>query len=111
MIDLSNGCLLMIEPTKSATIPVQDVWTRRARGLVFEGKLKQGKSWRGSHSCICGAASQSYEVITPQGRITNSLLVHYIECHRDEVPEEELIKLYAEYMDWSIEEARQHYES
>jgi hypothetical protein len=103
MIRFNDDNLMMIEPKKAATIPVQDVWTRRALTLLF--KLERDISYRGSHSCICGASSTSFTLRTPQGRQTNALLVHYVECHRSEVPRSELVKLYAECMNWDLEKA------
>lgn len=107
MICLDNEHLMMIEPTQQPVL-VQDVWTRRARGLMF--RLKEGTGWRGVHDCVCGASSQCFELITPQGRITNSLLAHYVECHRAEVPHDELVKLYAEFMNWALIETLGHME-
>ncbi len=101
MIRNDNTYLLMIEP-ESESVPIQDVWTRRAMQLLF--MLKIGKRYRGMHTCSCGATSEPFDLITPQGRITHSLVAHYIECHRDDVTQAELVKLYAEIMNCS----RQH---
>jgi len=103
VIRLDDNNLMMIEPKMAATVPIQDVWTRRALGLLFQ--LKRDVSYRGSHRCVCGASSTSFTLKTPQGRETNALLVHYVECHRSEIPRYELVKLYAEYMNWDLEKA------
>jgi len=107
MIRTDDNHLLMIEP-KSESVPIQDVWTRRAMRLLF--MLKKGKQWRGMHSCICGATSEPFDLITPQGRITNSLLAHYVECHRSDITHPELAKLYAEIMNWSTSKALENME-
>jgi hypothetical protein len=52
-----------------------------------------GYGYRGVHRCICGAKSDNQDWFLPGDVITNSLLVHYIACHRGEVPNEEIVKL------------------
>ncbi len=90
---LDNTHLMMLEPEQPTEL-LQDIWTKRARSFMFW--LKRGVSYHGCHQCSCGAASESFTLITPYRRVTNSLLLHYIETHRAEVPAQELVKLYAE---------------
>lgn len=54
-----------------------------------------GRSMRGYHECVCGERSRNYDVLLPGGHVTNSLCVHYLRYHRDEVPEEEIEKVRA----------------
>ena len=55
-----------------------------------------GTSFMGVHQCTgltCDAYSESCDYLLPYGIITNSLCVHYIQYHRDEIPENELQKI------------------
>ena len=108
MIDLSNVALMMIEPQEAATEPIDDVWSWRAIDVMDRCTKGEGR-YRGIHTCVCGKPSTNYDLITPQGRTTNSLLVHYVEQHRREIPNSELIKLYAEFAVATIDDATRHF--
>ena len=95
MIELSDKFLMMIEPQKQLTEEVNDNLTEIAQEVL--ASAKRGRSFRGFHTCICGVLSDSAEHILPSGRITNSLLVHYVRDHREEVPQKELDKLVEEH--------------
>lgn len=87
--------LLFIEPERGDLHePVLDLITR---GTVKVLSLaKPGQSYKGWHTCACGAHSGSTElwVEGPNGPVlTNSLAVHYVAFHRDEVPRSELKKM------------------
>ncbi len=89
---------LMIEPTELPTKeakgnPVIDTYTRKAAWLVHHAKITD--YYMGVHQCRCGATSDSADRWW-NGRNTNSLAVHYLALHREEVPEEELRKLQRE---------------
>lgn len=94
MIDPTG--VLMIEPRQPASpAPTIDYWTFMA-ALVYERAERSKYSYKGPHICICGAASDTYDHILPDGRITNSLAVHYVAYHRGEVEAphtDELIKI------------------
>lgn len=47
------------------------------------------------HHCICGAYSSKVDYLLDKdiGYFTNSLCVHYLAVHRDEIPEEEFDKI------------------
>ena len=92
MITLDDKYLLMIEPQNPATDPLNDVLTEVARRVFATCKPGNGR-WRGWHTCVCGARSDNKDWFLPDGTMTNSLMVHYVECHRDEVPDSELEKL------------------
>lgn len=49
----------------------------------------------GHHTCICGANSTGYDILLDEesGLITNYLCLHYLVCHRSEVPKDELEKI------------------
>lgn len=47
----------------------------------------------GLHGCSCGVASQSQNFLLQTGDVVNSLCIHYLAFHRDEVPPEQLDKI------------------
>ena len=91
MIETSNDYLLMIEPIRATSNPINDELTELAKKVLSLSKWK--RAFRGFHRCSCGKNSDNKEHILPDGRITNSLIVHYISEHRQEVPEDEIRKL------------------
>ncbi len=102
MIESSSKSLLFIEPTKPADIqPVIDEYTRKmtaAYRQTLEGFLHDGEimevATAGFQSCSCGAHSDNVNHVMPdKSAETNSLCIHYLAHHRDEVPESELQKV------------------
>lgn len=91
MEQLGDGYLMMIEPTSPFVKPISDDLTKKAHDLLMI--TVPGTHYKGWHDCICGARSGSCDLVLPDGTITNSLLVHYVECHRAEIPRSELAKL------------------
>ena len=90
MID-TNG-LLMIEPQRPASAtPVIDEMTRKMTAAYRQSTPSQ-HGYRGVHVCKCGAMSDNRDHYV-NGVLTNSLAVHYLAHHRDEVPETELEKV------------------
>ena len=81
-------------------IPKFDDLSEKAAAVLRACK-STGVHYKGHHRCSCGATSDSTEHITPNGLITNSLLHHYVACHRDQVPRTEIAKLLCEAMDIS----------
>lgn len=50
--------------------------------------------YMGHHTCSCGEASSACDYLLPGDRyFTNSLCVHYLECHYSDISEIELEKL------------------
>jgi len=94
MIDLSDKYLLMVEPTRPATEPIRDELTALAE-KVYAASRDSDVRCKGFHLCACGECSDNADHILPGGVITNSLMVHYVQCHRDEIPLAELGKLRA----------------
>jgi hypothetical protein len=83
---------LIDELTKRMTA----AFNRCERGVwLSDGGFRVGHSWRGSHRCSCGAISDSQDRRYNHGMdvITNSLCVHYLAYHRDEIPEIEIAKV------------------
>ena len=93
MIALDDQHFMMIEPLAPASAPLNDGLTELAKS-VFR-LAKPGTAWMGWHTCACGAKSDTCDYVMPDGRITNSLMVHYVQCHRQDVPRSELGKLVA----------------
>jgi hypothetical protein len=89
--------LMMIEPTLLATEPLNDLFTHMAQ-VVYAAAKRSEHSYRGFHGCRCGESSSNYDHVLPDGVITNSLLVHYVSQHREEIPRMELDKLVGIYM-------------
>ena len=93
MIDLSNGVLLFIEPSSPASDkPVIDSLTRKMAASLRTAR-DPGYTSYGVHDCVCGASSTSHDFILSTGLTTNSLCVHYLAHHRDDVPSGELHKV------------------
>lgn len=84
--------LLFIEPKNPASIhPVVDELTQRMAAALNDGTRKG--CWKGVHTCVCGAESTNCNYLLSDGQVTNSLAVHYLAYHRDEVPKSELRKV------------------
>jgi len=87
----SNG-ILYIEPSKKVSDePLIDEATRK---MVAALRLAlPSPSYRGFHECACGARSSNCDYKLPNGEMTNSLSVHYLAYHRDEISDEHLSKV------------------
>jgi hypothetical protein len=93
MIRLGRGYILFIEPKgEILEKEVRDHVTRKFRKLLL--KARDGIRYKGWHDCACGAKSVHYDLILPDGTVTNSLAMHYLRHHRSEVPASELIKIF-----------------
>jgi hypothetical protein len=97
MIKLAPNFLMMIEPSLTHDIQgaVNDEWTMVA-DMVLKASKPSKMSYKGIHRAACGACSDNRDWITPMGRTTHLLLVHYISFHREEIPSIEFSKLEAE---------------
>lgn len=96
MINDGPGHLLYVEPTGPCTEPVIDNLTRRVAAAFHRGQ-SNGVRFRGWHHSACGANSDNTDYVLQRadGRsfTTNSLAIHYIACHRSEIPLEEIAKI------------------
>ena len=86
--------LLFIEPKQAPTAPIVDDYTRRVTA-AWRARVDGRARFRGQHSCTgagCSATSGNgtHKVV---GLETNSLAIHYVACHRAEVPHDELAKI------------------
>ena len=89
--------ILMVEPTGLvSTEPVVDELTRKM-AAAWRNRRNADRGYRGWHTCSCGAHSSNRDhwVMTADGRelLTNSLCVHYLAYHRDDISDEELSKV------------------
>lgn len=57
--------------------------------VVFRPRIM----YMGHHTCVCGANSSGCDYLLSNGLITNLLCVHYLACHRSEIPPSELEKV------------------
>ena len=82
--------LLFIEPQREASpVPLVDDATKRMTAALRSAQ----HGYRGIHTCRCGAQSDNVDhfIFNTDPRFTtNSLAVHYLAQHRDEVPPDEL---------------------
>jgi hypothetical protein len=66
---------------------------KRVGGVMTSSGFQEGNAFKGVHTCCCGMRSLNQDYLLPGGFITNSLSLHYLMYHRDEVPESELAKV------------------
>ena len=59
-------------------------------GVGSNGTFEPGITTMGVHQCVCGEKSSSFDVLLPNGYITNTLAEHYLLWHRDEIPLEQI---------------------
>jgi hypothetical protein len=84
---------MFIKP-KGLDNPIMDELTRNTIELFEKCIPDHSSATKGVHLCTgCREMSNNINYTTPKGRVTNSLLVHYVERHRNEIPKEELEKL------------------
>jgi hypothetical protein len=87
--------LLMIEPRHGCDPEtLVDGYVMKMAGALKHAR--RGPAWKGIHMCRCGAGSGNCDLIVRlDGKdiVTNSLAVHYLACHRGEVPVTELEKV------------------
>ncbi len=92
MTNLDYKHLLFIEPAGRVREPEQDDDITRIAREVFD-KAKPGTAYLGWHTCACGEKSDSCDFVLPDGTVTNSLMVHYAQFHRGEIPRGEILIL------------------
>jgi hypothetical protein len=91
---ISDKGILYIEPTgPTLPEPLIDELTRKMTATYR--KSMKGAAYRGRHTCACGAQSDNSEHRLPTGTETNSLCIHYLAFHREEIPESQLEKVRA----------------
>jgi hypothetical protein len=83
--------LFILPKKKGSNVPVIDEATRKMTAAFRQSKA--GEKFRGVHQCVCGVYSSNCNYNLPDGGVTNSLSVHYLAYHRDEVGEIEMEKV------------------
>ena len=73
---------------------VEMPWNDKYDFMLFNG-------WLGFHDCSCGVKSKAHNFLLPGGEIVNSLCVHYLAFHREEVPDWQIEKVLS--MRWGVE--------
>jgi len=90
--------IMMIEPSGAPSEePLIDEATRKMTAAWRTNRACQVE-YRKPHICSCGAESDRYDhwiVEGATGRFTNSLCIHYLAYHRQDVPASELAKVMA----------------
>jgi hypothetical protein len=84
---------LMIEPRGYDAPPIVDSITRKVAYLNHRKENLEGIWYRGFHTCACDACSDNGDwSIKIGGKTyqTNSLIVHYVACHRSSIPPDQL---------------------
>jgi len=89
---ISDADLLFIEPKLPASrVPIVDELTRRMAAAFRISTIGgEFRDFCGVHECVCGALSDNNDHALPNGRMTNSLCVHYVAYHRAEIPPRQL---------------------
>ena len=91
---ITDSGMLYMEPRQAPAIkPIIDSRTRKMTAAFRQAS--EGDHWMGWHTCSCGAESSSCDFILPNKEETNSLCVHYLAWHRDEVSALQLQKVEA----------------
>lgn len=98
MINLSDSHLLYIEPVKSPSEkPIEDNIPEMYRQIIAtHGGIVNGR-FRGFHTCSCNTFSDNVDWVLTNGVHYNSLGLHYLQYHREEVPQSELEKIILYY--------------
>lgn len=95
MIKNDDFHLFFIEPKNNPSNPINDEYVEIMIELLKNSIIPDNYFWyRGTHVCTgCkdyNIRSEPFNIILPSGHLTNSLAVHYLMYHRDEVPNREL---------------------
>lgn len=90
---ITDNGILYIEPKRYCSKkPVIDIFTKKMTA-AYNKAVPCKDRYRGVHRCSCGVTSENYDVVLSNGEQTNSLCIHYLAYHRDEVSEEQLSKV------------------
>ena len=98
MISRSQKDLLFIEPQEKPKPPLVDELTRKLTA-AFRKARKVPSGNKGGVACVgCWDAGLNFfgdsnNYVLPNGLKTNSLAIHYLVYHREEVPQAELDKV------------------
>ena len=108
--DDKSKFLLFIEPTleQKASIPMDDEYITLLRMAMNDAKLgasnydepgvpepvfREGSRYKGVHTNCDGIQSSNYDLLLPNGMVTNSLCIHYMRFYRLAIPTSDWDKL------------------
>lgn len=86
-------------PDESKIAVLQKLFSQAKKGIgnyddKTDNKFEFGIMYKGWHECDCGERSSNQDYLLPGDKyFTNSLCVHYLEKHYDDISKEELDKL------------------
>ena len=93
MVKTGFDAILMVEPSaKISKEPLVDELTRKMTA-TWRKRKESGISYRGFHVCQCNVFSDNKDHFVDGGKLTNSLCIHYLAFHRDDILPEELDKV------------------
>ena len=105
---IKEDWLLFIEPSGNRTLePVIDSRTKKITAALrkaekgvqhYRNKYCDNEEWvddfyMGYHTDACGCVSACSDRRLPNGRVTNTLAIHYVAFHRHEIPHEQLLEI------------------
>ena len=83
--------LVFIEPKNPPKL-IKDELSRRTANLQERDFKPVGSGWRGCHQCSCGVQSDNHDYQFKH-YVSHSLLAHYVQYHRDEIPAADMQEL------------------
>jgi len=96
---LDSSAILMVEPSGTVSKEPQIDELTRKMTAAWRNRRDTESRYRGFHRCICGACSSNTDHLITDANgnelLTNSLCIHYLAYHREELPESELEKVRA----------------
>ena len=105
--DDNSKFLLYMEPNTKLEEPIDDEWTvlmfkafeesepgaANYSSVEEDAIFRSGSAFKGVHRCSCGEIGGNQDYLLKNGMITNSLCVHYLRWHRNEMSENDWLKL------------------
>lgn len=85
----------MVQPSSNVSAkPLIDDLTRKMTA-AWRKRRESDSGYRGVHWCQCGTTSDNRDhyIGGGEGTLTNSLCIHYLAFHRNDLPKEELDKV------------------
>jgi hypothetical protein len=95
MVNYDITHLLYIEPKlPPSENPQHDEISKKYEYIIEQwGSDTPNKSFRGFHLCSCGETSDNHDHTLKNNMHYNSLGLHYLLYHREEIPESEIRKI------------------
>lgn len=89
----TSAGILMVEPSgRTSVAPLIDELTRKMTA-AWRKRRDSDYGMKGFHSCACHATSDNKDHWVGNDLLTNSLCIHYLAFHREDIPPEELAKV------------------